>query len=145
KPYQQYVIYYNGIPTNKMVHRLVAESYIPNPENKPQVNHKDGDVLNNYVSNLEWVTGSENAKHCANILNRDYYSMFGERMKNLISIERRKMFNAKINQEIANKIRISYIPNVVSLNKLAEKYSISKKTVLLIIQNKIWKNGTVNN
>jgi hypothetical protein len=45
------------------VHRMIAETYIPNPQNKPQVNHIDGNRLNNHISNLEWVTRSENMRH----------------------------------------------------------------------------------
>ena len=57
------------------VHRMVAEAFIPNPDNLPEVNHKDYDRTNNKVDNLEWCTHADNITHSAGI---GHYSHFGE-------------------------------------------------------------------
>lgn len=68
KWYYQIHLHNDWIKNRILVHRLVAQAFIPNPENKPQVNHKDWNKQNNCVQNLEWVTRSENAIHSYRIL-----------------------------------------------------------------------------
>ena len=57
----------DGEQRTKPVHRLIAQAFIPNPQNKPEVNHIDGYKLNNDLGNLEWVTTSENHRHAFRI------------------------------------------------------------------------------
>lgn len=68
--YYNVVLSNNAINKTKSVHRLIAIAFIPNPENKPFINHIDGIKTNNDISNLEWVTCSENHKHAYDVLNR---------------------------------------------------------------------------
>lgn len=61
--YSRVCLFKNGKRYKPLVHKLIAITFIPNPENKPVINHKDGNKQNNCVDNLEWTTQSENVKH----------------------------------------------------------------------------------
>ena len=64
--YKRVVIVVNGKKIHKRIHRLVAEAFIPNPNNLPVCHHKDNDKTNNDVSNLEWTTFEENTMYAHN-------------------------------------------------------------------------------
>lgn len=103
------------------VHRLVAEQYVPNPENKPQVNHKDGNKLNNHYSNLEWVTNKENRTHA---------------VKNNLHLCGSKCSWSKLNE---NDV-ISILSDKEHTNKeLAEKFNVSYTTITGIKNGYTWK------
>lgn len=107
----------------RFVHRLVAEKYVPNPENKPQVNHKDGNKLNNSVENLEWVTNMENRQHA---------------VKNLLHLTGEKCSWSKLTQKDVVFIRLS---KDLTAKELAEKYNVSVSTIRAVKQGKSWKSN----
>lgn len=74
----------------KLVHRLVAETFIPNPQGLPQVNHKDGNPSNNEISNLEWCTASENSLHRCRVLKREV----GRPKKKVMCLETGKIYES---------------------------------------------------
>ena len=86
-------ILFNGYGKRKryFVHRLVAQAFIPNPENKPMINHIDGDKTNNCVDNLEWVTACENMQHAYHILKREIGFAFGKGGSDVVWNKGKKM------------------------------------------------------
>ena len=105
-----------GKHTMKQIHRIVAEAFIPNPLNLPEVNHKDGNKKNNCVENLEWVT------HQGNVIHAVETGLFGERAK-------------KATPEIVAAIRAEYVPysREHSTMALGKKYGIDPAYVWRII------------
>ena len=87
----------NNIPRYVKIHRIVAQAFIPNPDNLPQVNHKDGNKLNNCVSNLEWCTPKQNMHHAESIgligYKKELNSMYGKKHSDKTKL---KMRNKRI-------------------------------------------------
>lgn len=99
--YYQVTLTINGNRFLKRVNRLVAEAFIPNPENKPCVNHKFGIKTDNRVSELEWATYSENEQHSIQILNKSikgnkktYPNGINPKSKQVLCIETNTIYNS---------------------------------------------------
>lgn len=109
----------------KRLHRVVAEAFIPNPENKPEINHIDGNKENNEVSNLEWVTSKENKRHAwENDLQ--------------VSVKGSEKPLAKLKEEDIVSIRKEYREGCIQM-ELAEKYGVARQTISSIVNMKAWK------
>ena len=109
----------------KSVHRLVAMAFIPNPFDKPEVNHIDGNKQNNRVDKLEWVTSSENQTHAHEIGLQP--EIFGESHP-----------NSKLTEADVLKIREDY-KNGKLQREIAEEFGICRQNVSDIVNFKLWK------
>jgi hypothetical protein len=99
----------------KGVHRLVAETWIPNPTNLLEVNHKDANKLNNCVENLEWMTRSQNAIHAV----------------------QKGLMNQKLNVEQIQVIRQRLDSGVMQVT-LSKEYGVTKSMIHYIAKGKSW-------
>ena len=113
----------NGQRRKILMHRLVAIHFVPNPENKPEVNHEDGNKQNNYYKNLTWSTGLENKRHA--------------RENNLTCKGERNVKN-KLTSEQVNELRKLYEYRTLTQKQLGEKYGIGQSTISAIIRKKLW-------
>lgn len=114
KGYKAISLTHMGKRKTYKVHRLVALAFIPNLENKPEVNHKDGDKKNNCVYNLEWVTTSENAIH---IHKNEFHS------------------GDKLTEKDKEWIRENYKPykSLYTYDDLSRMFNVSKTTIYFVL------------
>jgi len=108
----------NGIKKRYIVSRLVAIAFIVNPENKPCVNHIDGDKLNNAVSNLEWCTHKENTIHGF----------------------KTGLMSTKITQVEADQIRQLYSTGKYRQSDIGKMFDLTQGTIGKIVRNELWIN-----
>jgi len=117
----------NAGERQERLHRLVAEAFLQNPDGKLEVNHIDGNKLNNHVANLEWCTRTENMRHAVSTGLHVLHS--GEKAR-----------AAKLKQEDVNYIRLNYLPRSKDFNlrKLGQKFGVTEQCIHRIIRGNTW-------
>ena len=118
----------DGKEQHCLIHRLVAEAFIPNPNNLPEVNHKDGNKENNRIDNLEWVTSRENKIHA--------------QKNNLIKPRVQFKTRVYLTEKQIKWIRLNYIPRDSEFggSALAKKFNVDRSVITNIIQGHTFKN-----
>jgi hypothetical protein len=114
----------NGKITQESIHRMVAAAFIPNPQNKPVVNHIDANPLNNCVENLEWCTPAENLQHAINLGN---LKLRGIHNANSILDETKVREMRRLKNECG-----------LSIKDIATKFNIRTDTATLAINGRNW-------
>lgn len=131
RKYISFTLSINGLCITKKLHYLIAVTFIPNPNNKSQINHIDGDTFNNCITNLEWVTNLENQQHAHRngLYNKAYESLKERNIGNNYSFYKTKYYNF-----------INYILDIRELNVsckyMSKKYSLSLGNLSSVINSK---------
>jgi hypothetical protein len=114
---------------NKLLHRLIAETFIPNPDNLPCVNHKDGNKLNNNIDNLEWCTQKENNIHAKKMGLNPYTVLYGEESR-----------HHKLTQNDVAYIRKVYkkYDPVFGGRALAKQFNVTESCISAIVRGISW-------
>ena len=129
KGYKDVCMYLNGVKKHISIHRAVATLYVPNPDNLPQVNHIDGNKLNNHYTNLEWMSNRKNKDHA---LENGLYAK-GVDMPNHIFTED----DIKYIRE-----NYKYKDSEFGTTGLAKKFNTNGSRIWKIVNNKVWKHLT---
>lgn len=124
KGYYQITLCQNGKHRMFSLHRLLGNHFMPNPNNLPCINHKDGNPKNNSLDNLEWCTYSENTIHAYKTGLMKLGDNHGR---------------AKLTTEQVLEIRRLYKPNVYSYNMLAKQFNVTKQSIVSIILRRNWR------
>ena len=109
------------------IHRLVAKAFLVNPNEKTDVNHKDGDKKNNNVENLEWLNQGEHIKHS---------------VENDLVVYGRNHGMSKLSSKTARGIYIEYHKREATIKEIALRYKISPTTVRDIANKRTWRRAT---
>jgi hypothetical protein len=129
KGYKMIVLCKKSKPKMFLVHRLVATAFIPNPNNYPQVNHKDSNPLNNCVNNLEWCTQQENIKYSWDYGNNSKYrNTIAENTD--IRIKRYKHTIARCSKKVFQyNLLGEYLAEYNSITEASQKNNINLKHI----------------
>lgn len=123
--YKMVILCKGGRIKHRTVHRIVAETFIPNPDNKPVVNHKDFDTQNNWVNNLEWTTHKGNSQH--SLKNGRFCTGAARAAKSAFKLTRRKA------KQIKDRLQQGETGRAI-----ASDLGISEALVSMIKHGKVW-------